>query len=290
MRTSLFGNHFLPMGSSSMSTVVESKTTLVALQGLRSANADINKSAERLATGLRINKAGDDPAGFGKAAALKAEIGSYVQVKKNINSAVNDLDKVGSALTSMTDYLVEMRSIALAATSETDDGIKDAYQESFSQLRTGINEIAANTKFGDDAVLSAATTSKTVQTGILEGSVKTMSFTAVTATALSINSIDVSNIASGDMGKIDDAIDLLSETLAKVGGYQKSLESSLELADANILAKTGQYRDIMDADLAAEATNLAAARIRQDASTAVLAQANSMNRTITDYLLNGALA
>ncbi len=273
-----------------MSTVVESKTTLVALQGLRSANADINKSAERLATGLRINKAGDDPAGFGKAAALKAEIGSYVQVKKNINSAVNDLDKVGSALTSMTDYLVEMRSIALAATSETDDGIKDAYQESFSQLRTGINEIAANTKFGDDAVLSAATTSKTVQTGILEGSVKTMSFTAVTATALSINSIDVSNIASGDMGKIDDAIDLLSETLAKVGGYQKSLESSLELADANILAKTGQYRDIMDADLAAEATNLAAARIRQDASTAVLAQANSMNRTITDYLLNGALA
>jgi flagellin-like hook-associated protein FlgL len=78
--------------------------------------------------------------------------------------------------------------------------------------------------------------------------------------------------------------------LATVGGYQKSLESSSEIADANILSKTSQYRDIMDADLAAEATNLAAARIRQDASTAVLAQANSMNRTITDYLLNGALA
>jgi flagellin len=273
-----------------MSTVIESKTTLVALQGLRSANADINKSAERLSTGLRINKAGDDPAGFGKASALKAEIGSYVQVKKNINSAINDLDKVGGALTSMTDYLVEMRSLALAAASETDDGIKAAYQESFSQLRTGLNEVAANTKFGDDAVLSAASTDKDVQNGIMQGDVKEMSFSAVTATALSIDAIDVSDLETGDIQNLDDAIDTLSENLATVGGYQKSLESSLEIADSNILAKTGQYRDIMDADLAAEATNLAAARIRQDASTAVLAQANSMNRTITDYLLNGALA
>ncbi len=273
-----------------MSTVVESKTTLVALQGLRSANADINKSAERLATGLRINKAGDDPAGFGKAAALKAEIGSYVQVKKNINSAINDLDKVGGALTSMSDYLVEMRSIALAASSETETGIKAAYQESFSQLRTAINEIAANTKFGDDAVLSAASTTKTVQTGINQSDVKSMSFTAATSTALAINSIDLAATTVGSVAALDAAIDTISSRLATVGGYQKSLESSSEIADSNILSKTSQYRDIMDADLAAEATNLAAARIRQDASTAVLAQANSMNRTITDYLLNGALA
>ena len=74
-----------------------------------------------------------------------------------------------------------------------------------------------------------------------------------------------------------------------VGGYQSALEGSLDLADSNIIAKSSQYGTIMDADLALEATNMAAARIRQDSATAVLAQANSMNRTIADYLLNGAI-
>jgi flagellin-like hook-associated protein FlgL len=77
--------------------------------------------------------------------------------------------------------------------------------------------------------------------------------------------------------------------MAEVGGYQSALEGSLDLADSNIIAKSSQYGNIMNADLALEATNLAAARIRQDSATAVLAQANSMNRTIADYLLNGAI-
>jgi flagellin len=274
-----------------MSTVVDSKTTLVALQGLRSANADMNKASERLATGLRINKAGDDPAGFGKASALKAQIASFAQVKKNISGAVSDLDKVGGALTSITDFLVEMRTLAMSAASETDTGILAAYNASFVELRTGINQIAANTKFGDEAVLSTAPASKSVQIGINSGDVKTMAFSAATAGALSITglSLATSGGASSALTALDSAIETVSSRLATVGGYQASLEVSSELADSEILSRTTQYRDIMDADLAVEATNLAAARIRQDASTAVLAQANSMNRTITDYLLSGAM-
>jgi flagellin len=75
-------------------SVVDSKVALAALQGLRQANTDMNRSAERLATGLRINQAGDDPAGLGRASILKAEIGSYNQVKRNIGSALSDLSKV----------------------------------------------------------------------------------------------------------------------------------------------------------------------------------------------------
>ena len=95
--------------------------------------------------------------------------------------------------------------------------------------------------------------------------------------------------ASTAIGTIDTAIDTLGGHLAKYGGYQRSLESLLDMADASILSKSSQYGDIMNADLAVEATNLAAAKIRQDSATAVLAQANSMNRNIADYLLNGAL-
>ena len=275
-----------------MSTVVESKTTLVALQGLRSANADINRSAERLATGQRINNAGDDPAGFGKAAVLKAEIGSFAQVKKNISQSINDLSKVGDALLNMSDYLVEMRSVALASASlsSSETGALAAYQETIDELVQGIKDIAKNTTFAGDAVIAGTGSSKTIQVGIDSGDTKALSFTQLSAAGLGISSITLVAGSASNVATIDTAINKVTKELAQVGGYQRSLESANELADSNILAKTGQYRDIMDADLAAEATNLAAARIRQDSAAAVLAQANSMNRTITDYLLNGALA
>jgi flagellin len=273
-------------------SVVDSKVALVALQGLRQANSDMNRSAERLSTGLRINQAGDDPAGLGKASLLKAEIGSYNQVKRNIGSALSDLAKVGDSLSTMMDYLVEMRTLSVAAASETDAGVRSIYKSQYDELIDAMNSIASNTKFADEAVLLTGT-DKSVQTGINSGETKTLEFTAATAGSISSATIAVSISASATaltaIGLLDTAIDNMSTRIAEVGGYQRALEGSSDLADSNIIAKSSQYGNIMNADLALEATNLAAARIRQDSATAVLAQANSMNRNIADYLLNGAI-
>jgi flagellin len=276
-----------------MSIVASSTTTLVALKALNTANSDIGRSSERLATGQKVNRAGDDPAGIGKANLLKAELGSYSQVKRNISDASGNMERVGSALNTMSNYLIEMRSIAMAAASASaaDTGLVTAYQESFDQLGDAMDQITNNLKISDSVVLDG-TFSKDFQVGIYDGDVKTVEFGDVTATTLGVARGDVT-LASGDtsmLATIDDAINTVALELAKVGGYQNSFVASDEMADSNILSKTAEYKTIMDADLALEATNLAAARIRQDASTAVLAQANSMNRTITDYLLNGALA
>jgi flagellin len=272
-----------------MSTVVDSRTTLVALQGLKSANADASRASERLATGLRINRAGDDPAGLAKAATLKAELGSYQQVKRNINSALADIEKVTDGLTSITDYLVEMRTIALASASEADAATKSIYKATFDELVQGITDIVSNIKVGDtEAALSAGGTA-TVHVGVAGADTKSLAFSAISTATLGVSTLDVSAGAAAALTAVNLAINSVSTTLAKVGGYQKSLEVSSDLADSNILSRTAQYGDIMNADLALEASNLAAAKIRQDASTAVLAQANSMNRNIADYLLNGAL-
>jgi flagellin len=270
-------------------SVVDSRVTLVALQGLRQANADLNKSAERLATGLRINQAADDPAGYGKASKLKAEIGSYYQVKRNISEGLSALGKVTDGLSTIADYLVEMRSISLAASAETDTDVISNYQDLLDEYVNSINDIAENTKWGDDSVLDGTSTSESVQTGIDSGDQKDLTFASVSAGALSVSAITLSSGGANGIAAIDSAIDTVAGKLAQVGGYQKSLEGSLDLADSNILSKSSQYGSVMNADLALEATNLAAARIRQDSATAVLAQANSMNRTIADYLLNGAI-
>jgi len=274
-----------------MSTsVVDSKTTLVALQGLKSANTDASRASERLATGLRINRAGDDPVGLGKAATLKAELGSYQQVKRNINVALNDMDKVTGGLSSIMDYLVEMRTLALSAAAESDSAVRTNYNTTFQELATGITDIVGSVKFGTEAVLSTGT-AQSVQVGINASDTKSVAISAATITAMGVSAVALTTTtgATSALTAVESAIDIVAGNLAKVGGLQKSLETSSDLADSDILSRSAQYGDIVNADLALEASNLAAAKIRQDSATAVLAQANSMNRNIADYLLNGAL-
>ena len=273
-----------------MSTVIDSRTTLVALQGLRNANTDVARASERLSTGLRVNSAADDPAGVGKAATLKAEIGSYQQVKRNVNTALSDLGSVTDGLMSISDYLVEMRTIAVAAKSESDSTVRATYQAAFTELRQGITDIVTNTKFAGVSILNTGA-AQSVQIGINAADVKTFTVSATTPAVLAISASTVATSAGAGsaIAAVESAIDTVAGRLAKVGGIQNSLEYSLDLADNEILSKSSQYGNIMNADIALEATNLAAAKIRQDSATAVLAQANSMNRNIADYLLNGAL-
>ena len=269
---------------------VDSRTTLVAMQGLKSANADAARATERLATGLRVVRASDDPAGIGKAATLKSDITSFMQAKKNINSAVGDMQKVTDSLNSILDYLGEMRTIAIASSSETDTNVQATYNTQFTELVQGINDLAEDTLFADKTVLGAEVGSVTVQVGIATTSTKVLTFTAASATTLGIasSSVTAGGVAAA-ISAVAVAINTVSGNLAKYGGYESSLFNYSDMADSAILSKTSQYGDIMNADLALEASNLASAKIRQDAATAMMAQANSMNRNIADYLLNGAI-
>ena len=269
---------------------VDSRTTLVAMQGLKSANADASRATERLATGLRVVRASDDPAGIGKAATLKSDITSFMQAKKNINSAVGDMQKVTDSLNSILDYLGEMRTIAIASSSETDEDVQTTYNTQFLELVQGINDLAEDTLFADKTVLGAQVGSVTVQVGIATTSTKVLTFSAASATTLCIasSSVTAGGVAAA-ISAVAVAINTVSGNLAKYGGYESSLFNYSDMADSAILSKTSQYGDIMNADLALEASNLASAKIRQDAATAMMAQANSMNRNIADYLLNGAI-
>ena len=269
---------------------VNSSTTLIALGGLKSANADAAKATERLATGLKVVRASDDPAGVGKAAQLKAEVASFMQAKKNINSALGEMQSVTDGINGILDYLAEMRTIAVAASSETNEDVRATMNTQFKELAAGIDEITSTVTFANKKVLGADAGAITVQVGITQTGVKSLTFSS--ANVASLNTLAAANVSAGASTAISAvtlAINTVSQNLAKYGGYEASLQNYSDMADSAVLSKSSQYGDIMNADLAVEATNLASAKIRQDAATAVLAQANSMNRNIADYLLNGAL-
>jgi len=263
---------------------VDAKTSLIALQGMKVASRDIAQASERLVTGKRINRASDDPAGLAQAVRLQAEIGSFNQVRKSVSEASAKASQASSSLNSIADYLVEMRSVALLAASESDSDKLATYQDTFAGLRSAIADVISL-----DPMLASAATSLSIQVDA-DGTTKSYSFAAIDSTALGINASSVtSGNASAAITALDTALETVLGEVGTVGGYQNSLQFTADFVDNTILNKTVQYRDLTDADMALEATNLAAAKIRQDASTAVMAQANSMNRAVADYLLNGAL-
>jgi flagellin len=293
-----FKQHDQIWGVLSMSAV-ETKTALIALQGMRSASADMAKATERLATGKRINQAADDPAGNAQAVRLKADISSFDIVKRGLAKTDSELGQLNDSLNAISGFLVEMRSLALLAASETDTDAKGVYKESFDQFVNNIRDALASAKIGGKSVFDQTTANETtasvvsVQSGITATDTKSLSFTGLATTGGALATVASVNLASGTFTAaataIDAAIVTVSKELSKVGGYQNSIQFASDYVDSTILNKSVQLSQVVDADFAQEATNLAAARIRQDASTAVLAQANSMTRTVADFLLKGAM-
>jgi flagellin len=270
---------------------IDSRTTLIALTGMRSAAADVAKASERITTGLRINRASDDPAGFAKGMRLQAEISSFEQVKRNLSDSSGLVNQVSDALSGIVERLSEMRAAALEASAETDADKRTTLAATFDAARQGITDIVDLVKVGSDKVMEGY--DLTVQVGIEFTDTKDLNFADVStgANGLDLAAADFSAQATAGalVATLDTALETVLGELANVGGFLNTLESTSDFIDSTIFNKTIQYKDVMDADMALEATNLAAAKIRQDASTAVLAQANSMNRSVADYLLNGAL-
>lgn len=274
-------------------------TPYAALKALRTATASANQASERISTGLRINSASDDPAGLVRANNLAVEIGAYTQVKTNIASALTQVERVNDSLTSMASILASMKTLALASSTETDSTVLADNATAFDSYMADLKTIAESTTINGTSVLDDDSASYAIQvgTGSSTYDTKTLTFWDVTPDgglttsdggSTNISSLDIST-ASGASSAYDDldyAIDTINSHLATVGAYETSLGYLSDFADAMITNTTADYDNVMSADLAQEATNLAAAEILQNSSMAIVAQSNSLSKELVDMLLD----
>jgi len=269
---------------------------LVAGNALNSANAAAAQASERISTTLQINSAADDPAGLATANRLKSDISSYNAVLTNINSAISMNETADTALSSIAALLADMSALAVASSTDTaSDDDRTNNQTEFSAYLAQIETIASDAAYNGFSLLDGSNLSMDVQTGINAGDTTSLTFFASLTTDLgttdSLSNLDVSS-ASG----ADTAITVIAEALTTVEGYQARtgaqanvLSYQSDLTTSNITTHTAGYGNIMDADTAAETAALAAAEIRQTASTAMVAQANSMSKELVSYLLSSYL-
>jgi flagellin len=269
-----------------------SASSLVYSNALNSATAQATKSAERISTTLKVNRASDDPAGLVKAMGFKTEIGSYSRVLNNISNTTEVIQNVSSTLTDISTIIDNMNALALKATTETDSTVLSAYQTSFSTYRTEISNLIADVTVDGSSVMDGSTTTLSAQVGIDAGDTRTFTMVDASTTTLGIGSLDISTAAGAATAitALNTASDTTASYISTMGAYANIMDIRTSFTNSMITHKTTAYDNIMKADIAQETASLAAAEIRRSASSAMLAQANSMDKDIVTYLLKGILS
>jgi len=260
---------------------------IMASAAASSVNKSMETSMERLSTGLRINAASDDAAGVAIASRLEAEQRGLNQAIRNAMDAQSLIDTAEGAHAEIENLLQRMRELVVQAHNGT-NGTNDlaALKKETDAIITEITNIADTTSWAGVKLTDGTATSLVFQIGARAAETVTVAITDIDATALSVNAISPSTLAASgaDITKIDTAIATLNAQRAALGAISNRLDSTVaNLTNASTNISAGLSR-IQDADYASESTNLAKNQILQQASTAMLAQANASKQTVLTLL------
>jgi flagellin len=263
-------------------------------------NNRLAQSVERISSGIRINKASDDAAGLAVSEGLRSDIRALRQAVRNANDGVSLINIAEGALNEQSSMLIRLRELSSqAATGTVGSTERATIQLEFNALRSEIDRISSTTAFNgqnlvDGSLASSVSSSKQIliQVGT-DNSVnsrinlnKDIDLTAVTVSALSIDSLSVTsaNGALTALDSINNAIASVAATRGKVGAVQNRLArtiSNISISVENLQAAESQIRD---ADIAEEVALLTRNQIMVQASTAMVGQANLIPQSILQLL------
>ena len=262
---------------------------LKAAQASYSVNKSMETSMERLSTGKRVNSAQDDAAGLGIATRLNAEIRGINQSIRNAADAQSMLATAEGGLVEVHSLLLRMRELAVQSANETvSNPDRDHMQSEVAQLETEIQRIVDDTTWAGITLLAGGfTTGATFQIGPRNTDTVVISISAIEPLStvakggLNLAShISTQQGAQNYIATIDAAISIISQDRGTYGAVMNRLDhaiSNLQNTATNLATSKGR---IMDADFAAESSNLARVQVLQQASMAMLAQANASKQNI----------
>ena len=302
-----------------MTTINTNMSANVAANALTRNERSMAATMERLSTGIRINSAKDDAAGLAITSKMTSQINGLKQAVRNANDAISMIQVAEGALKEVTNMFQRMRELAIQASSDsnTDDDRK-ALNNEFTQLRDEISRIASFTEWNGAALFeqTSASASKKFQIGANADQTITVTlknFDAGTTTNAATtdgdsdaNSVftdldidgdggsttaDIENLtilsrtASNEtMYAMSDAITQVNDQRALLGASMSRLEFASDNLQ-NVAQNSAAARSrVLDADYAAETTNLARTQIIQQAATAMLSQANQSKQNVLSLL------
>ena len=261
-----------------------------AHRNLSGTQNSLGKSLEKLSSGFRINRAGDDAAGLVISETLRSQVSGIKTAVRNAQDGVSVVQTAEGALTEVHSMLQRMRDLAVQASNTGANGglggaSVAAAQAEFTELRDAIQQVASTTEFNGTSLMSGASANLTFQVGANGGETLTLATADMTITSgLTINALDLTADASGAIAGIDSAIAEVSTYRGTLGATQNRLEhtiNNLQVSAENLSASESRIRDV---DMAQEMTNFTRNQILSQAGTAMLSQANAVPQGVLSLL------
>ncbi|HHW23100.1 MAG TPA: flagellin Hag [Clostridiaceae bacterium] len=255
-----------------------------------------SKSLEKLSSGYRINRAGDDAAGLAISEKMRGQIRGLNQAERNAQDAISLIQTAEGALNETHSILQRMRELAVQSASDTNtDDDRGELQKEIEQLAAEIDRISDNTEFNTKKLLngkfSTAACALKFQVGANKDQAVTLTIGNMNAETLAVSTsgtspINLSTQASANVAieTIDKAIIKVSSERAKLGAIQNRLEHTINNLGTTAENLTASESRIRDVDMAKEMMEFTKNSILQQAATAMLAQANQQPQGVLQLL------
>ena len=271
------------------------QNNIMAMNAHRSLGLNNNatsKSLEKLSSGFKINRAGDDAAGLAISEKMRAQIKGLETAQANANDGISLIQTAEGALTEVHSMLNRMTELATKSANGTMQNLVDrqALQSEFTSLSSEIDRISSATNFNGITLLNGelATTALTLQVGDTSATFQQVKVTVgdMSASGLGISAVNLGTQASAAeaLVKIKDAINTVSTNRANLGAVQNRLEhtvNNLSVTTENMTAAESRIRDV---DMAKEMMSFTKNNILSQAAQAMLAQANQQPQGVLQLL------
>lgn len=265
-----------------MALIINNNPASIAAQRNLSVNTmGLNRSVERLSSGLRVTRAADDAAGLGLSESLRAQIRSINQATRNASDGISLTQIADGAAATIGSLLARLRELSSQSASGTVGNTERSYiDQEFVALRSEIDRIAQVTEFNGQALTSGSTISFSIAIGFRSGSGNSLALALddITTSSLGLSSVNVSTSANAAsaLANIDNAISAVASARANYGSVQNRFEATianLQITSENLTAAESRIRD---ADIALETSIFTRNQILVQAGIATLAQANTL--------------
>jgi flagellin len=291
-------------------TINTNIASLNAQRNLNTSQSSLSVSMQRLSSGLRVNSAKDDAAGLAIAERMNSQVRGMTVAVRNANDGISMSQTAEGALGKVSDSLQRMRELTVQARNATNSSSdRDSLNKEFQQLSSEIGRILAGTTFNGKPILASAGAATfqigantTVNDTIDITTVDLTSNTTITSVtgALIDGTVDVGTTrtnalpdpsdATGLAKVIDDidaALDTVNNERATYGAIQSRFDAIISSLQISVENQSAARSRIMDADYAAETSNLSRAQILQQAGNAMVAQANQLPQQVLSLLRGG---
>ncbi len=242
----------------------------------------LDKSMEKLASGFRINRAGDDAAGLAISENLKAQVRGLKQASRNAQDGISLVQVAEGAMSEVSNILIRLRELAVQSASDTVGPTERQFLNvEYDQLISEVDRISEGTEFNGTQLLAGVGSVLDFQVGTRNNpEIDRISFDASKAdansAAIGINLTSVSDKASAQnaLASIDTALVSISAMRADFGAIQNRLQSTVNNIQTSVENMSAANSRIRDVDVAEETSEMTRQNILLQAGTSVLAQAN----------------